>query len=215
VTYYKATRLDGMDFRTGTIKYEVGKRVRPHPTLEQRSICGPGYLHAANHAAMTLIGGSWPCRLFEVTGTPAAGFDDDHRYKGGFKELRVVRELDAYLALGPNGEAVAGIIDRAGRLTFDEVQKLNAAWGAARDAARGAAWDAAWNAAWDAAWGAARDAAWGAARDAARGAAWDAARGAAWDVGDAVLAVVTRDIISTEQFDRLYGPWAKIIDGAE
>jgi hypothetical protein len=55
-----------------------------------------------------------------------------------------------------------------------------------------------------AAWDAARDAAWDAARAAARDAAWDAAGAAAW-------ALVVRDLIPAEQFDRLYGPWREVI----
>jgi len=33
--YYKATRLDGTDFHTGTVLYEVGKRVRPLPSAQR------------------------------------------------------------------------------------------------------------------------------------------------------------------------------------
>lgn len=167
--YYKATRPDGTDFHTGRIKYKVGKRVRPAPTKLTPRICGPGVLHAADVPAMTLIGGSWPCRLFEVTGKPIAGFDSEHRHKGGFRQLTVVRELDAHLALGPNGRYVAGMIERTRRLTYQEALGLRAAWGAARGAARGAAWDAA-------------------------------------------LAFLVRDLISQDHFDRLYGPWAQVID---
>ena len=44
---------------------------------------------------------------------------------------------------GPNAEAVQAIIDRIPTLTEDEVNRLEAAWGADWDAARDAAWDAA------------------------------------------------------------------------
>jgi hypothetical protein len=110
--------------------------------------------------------------------------------------LTVVREIDAHLALGPNGRYVAGVIKRTRQLTYQEAVDLRAAWGAA------------WGAARDAAWGAAR----GATRGAARGAAWDAARGAAWG---AAIALLVRDLISDEHFDSLYGPWAKVIDGKD
>ncbi|MDE2107085.1 MAG: hypothetical protein KGL39_58300 [Patescibacteria group bacterium] len=200
--YYKATRATdpAVDFHTGQVVYRVGKTARPLPHDGTPSICGPGYLHASDTPSETLVGGTWPCRLFEVTGKVHAGFDSYHAHKGGFKQLRVVREIDPYLALGPNGRYVAGIIERTRKVTYDEATQLRAAWGAAWDAARGAAWGAAWDAAWGAARGAARGAAWGAARDAAR----DAARGAA-------LALLTRDLITPKQFDRLYGPWAKVI----
>jgi hypothetical protein len=118
--------------------------------------------------------------------------------------FRVVRELDAFEALGPNGEAVAHLTERIAACTVEEIKKLGAAWGAAWDAALSAAWGAAWDAALgaalDAALGAALDAAWGAAL----GAAWGAARGAA---RGAALAVLVKDKITPEQFDILTKPW--------
>jgi hypothetical protein len=150
-TYYKATSPDGTDFYSGTILYEVGKTVRPakHPNPR---ICGPGFLHAADVPAETLVGGRWPCRLFEVTGKPHAGFDADHPHKGGFKQLKVVREIPAHLALGPNGAEVARFIESCKTITAEQAWALRAA----RDAARDAAWDAAWDAVRGAARGAAQ-----------------------------------------------------------
>ena len=53
-----------------------------------------------------------------------------------------------------------------------------------------------------------------AARGAARGAAWLAARGAAWGATATVAAaLVVRDLISDEQFQVLYGPWASVMEG--
>jgi hypothetical protein len=51
-----------------------------------------------------------------------------------------------------------------------------------------------------------------AARNAAWNAAWDAARDAAWD---AAAALVVRDLITPEQFDLLYGPWASVFGVAD
>ena len=198
-TYFKATRPDGTDFYSGTILYEVGKIVRPKKHPDPR-ICGPGVLHAADVPAMTLVGGSWPCRLFEVTGWPFVGFDEDHPHKGGFKQLRVVREIDAHIALGPNGVEVARFIESCKSITPEQARDLCAAWYAALDAAWYAAWDAAWYAARDAAW----YAAWDAARYAARDAALDAAR-------DAARVLVVRDLIAPEQFDTLTGPWVSVM----
>jgi NADH dehydrogenase FAD-containing subunit len=91
---------------------------------------------------------------------------------------------------------VVALIDRAGTLTADEINRLYAAGDAAWYAAGDAAWYAAGNAAWDAA----RDAAWNAARDAAR---------------DAALALVGRDLIggtfTQQHYDTLTGPWRKAI----
>src|SRR5215831_11390868 len=176
-TYFKATRLDGTDFYTGEVLYEVGKRVRPLPFEGERELCGQGVLHASDAPGETLIGGWWPCRLFEVAGKPIA--QGGHKF--GFKQLRVVRELDAHLALGPNGREVAALIERARSLTWDEARRLRAAWAAARDAA----------------WAAAEDAAGDAARAAARVAGRAASR--------AALALVVRDLISGEHFNALYG----------
>ena len=216
--YYKATRPDGYDFATGTVFYEVGKRVRPKPyPCEDARICGPGFLHAADVPAMTLAGGTWPCRLFEVTGRPVVGFDARHPHKGGFRQLTVLREIDAHLALGPNGRDVAAIIDRARALTPGEMRRLDAAWVTARDAAwvgaRDAARDAAGVAAWVGARAGAWAAAWGAAWVGARVAAWVGARAGAWDVAveAAALATLVHDLITTEQFDLLYGPWKEAI----
>jgi hypothetical protein len=203
-TYYKATRVDGTDFHTGKVLYAVGKCTRPLPYQGEPRICGPGLLHAADVPAMTLVGGSWPCRLFEASGEPFAGFDRDNPNKGGFRQLTVVREIDAYLALGPNGHHVATVIERTQSLTYAEADDCDAAWwsatwGAAAWAARGAACSAAGSAARGAACSAACSAAGSAARAAARGVAADAA-----------TALLVRDLISPEQFDILCGPWEKV-----
>jgi hypothetical protein len=63
---------------------------------------------------------------------------------------------------------------------------------------------------------AAQDAARFAARNAARNAiaAQDAAWPAASAAWPAALALVVRDLITPEQFDRLYGPWASVMGPA-
>jgi hypothetical protein len=204
-TFYKATRLDGTDFRTSRVQYTVGKRVRPLPFEGERELCGEGYLHASDVPAETLVGGSWPCRLFEVTGKPFAS-DDWHKH--GFRQLTVVHELDSHLALGPNGREVAALIDRAGRLTPEESEALGAARAAPLAAYQRAPQAAAWSATWSAARNAARIAAWDVAGKVARDAAGNAARNAAWN---AASALVVRDLITPEQFDLLYGPWRDVI----
>ena len=167
---------------------------------------------------------AWPCRLFEVE--PRGELVSDGSHKHGCAAVKVVRELPAWQALGPNGEAVADVIERCKTLTDEQAKHLAAAraatplgtplgpplgtplgtplgpplgtplWDAARAAAWAAARDAAWDAAWDAARAAARDAAWDAARDAAR---------------DAALALLVHDLITAEQFDLLYGPWQSVM----
>jgi hypothetical protein len=126
--------------------------------------------------------------------------------KRACRSLRVVRELDAVDALGPQGAQLRDLVGAAARLTVSQLNGLDAAWAAARDAAR----DAARAAARAAAWAAARDAARDAARAAAGAAARDAARAAA---GAAARALSVRDLINTNGFtqthyDLLTGPWA-------
>ena len=183
-TYYKAVRADGTDFRTGAVDYaSLSGTDQFLPELPGGKCCGPGVYHASTEASKTLIGGSWPCRLFLVEGEPVS----ESGSKRGFRTLRVLEELPAHLALGPNGKAVAALIECAKSLTEREAEELKAAWFAARSAARFAAWSA------------------------ARFAAQNAARNAACDaVCDAVCALMARDLITEEQFDVLYGPWASV-----
>jgi hypothetical protein len=219
--YYKATRPDGTDFRTGTIQYLVGHVVE-HPTSKRFGVMESNrsstYLSVSVEPGEVLTGGSWPCRLFRVepVGRTVKCTDGAYGFKRGCRAMRVVEELPAYEALGPNGAEVAAIIDRAGRLTVDEARRLAAAraaaWSAAWSAARGAARGATWNAAWGAARGAARGAAW----DAAWNAAWDAARGAAWDAAwDAASGALLRDVLAPEHYETLMGPWRSVIGEAK
>ncbi len=220
MTFYKATRPDGTDFYSGTVDYaaalESGVPVTA-PVIglaNDHRFPGPKWLHMAT-VPTECVGMSWPCRLFEVEPDDDLGEDRPrHEHKVGATSVRVLREIDAHQALGPQGEHVAAPIERCRTLTGDELDNLVAAWAAARDAAwdaaRDAAWGAAWDAARDAALGAARDAAWAAARDAAWAAAWAAAR-------DAAVALVSRDRIGHHPgwdqgaYDRLTGPWRSVI----
>ena len=207
---YKATRLDGTSFYDVWTVWRPGRITRlPAPDLS-RGVCSDGVLHASTVKAETLIGGAWPCRLFEVE--PRGPVTPLDGYKFGCGAFKVVRELPGWEALGPNGERVVAVIDRARTLTYDEAQRLGAArgaaWGAAGDAAGDAAHGAARDAARDAAWDAALRAAWDAAHGAAWGAAWGAALGAARGAG---LAELTRDLITPEQYQTLAGPWTSVV----
>ena len=190
VNYYKATRPDGTDFHTGTIDYaralETGEVIR-HPAKKMIRDEPWTYLSVSVHPA-NCTGMSWPCRLFRVEPVGRTLKAKISESKRSCSALRVVEELPAHMALGPQGEEVVALIERCRSLTTEEGRRL--------DAARNAACDAAWDAARDAA----RDAAWDAARNAARNAARDVA-----------LALLTRDLISTEHFDLLYGPWREVM----
>ena len=169
---WKATRPDGTDFHTGRIDYAnaVGGVLDPGMTGEG-SMPGPGWLHLAT-APTACAGMRWPCRLFEVEPVGVVITTPNHPDKVGCTAVRVLREVPAHLALGPQGREVAALIKQARGMTAAEVD------------ARAAAWDAAW--------AAARAAAWAAARAAAR-----AARDAAWAlvVRDLIPADVYRALV--------------------
>ena len=203
-TYYKAVRPDGTDFFSGKVRWlppageplpEGGLIVR-HPTATTPNFGDD----AADYLSVSTVptdctGMRWPCRLARLEAVDTAVWTPDATAlpnKRAAVAWRVVAEVDAWQALGPQGREVAAIIDRVRMLTTDELDRLAAA--------RGAAWDAAWYAAWDAA----RGAAWGAVRDAVR----DAARDAAWY---AALATLVRDLITPKQYDLLMAPWRTVI----
>ena len=213
MTYWKATRPDGTDFHTGTVDYATalasGEPVTaPVVGLDDPHFPGPGWLHMAT-VPTECVGMSWPCRLFEVEPADDLGGDRPrHEYKVGATAVRVLAEVDAHVALGPQGVQVAAFIERCATLTADEVSRLNAARGtvrgvATRDATRGIARGTARGTAWGAAlYAATPGAAWGAARDAALGAAW---------------GLLLRDLIGQRPgwdqgaYDLLTGPWRSVI----
>ena len=205
-TYFKAVRPDGTDFHTGTVQWappegHEGEWIVRHPAATEIGDDASGYLSVAT-VATDCTATSWPCRLLtvEAIGDVTIPSPSDLPSKRAGVAFRVTGELPAHEALGPQGEAAAALIDRARRLTADELDSL--------DAAR----DATWDAAWAAAWAAARDAAWAAAWDAARTAAWaaacDAARAAAWATAG---ALVVRDLITTDRYDTLTRAWREVI----
>mgnify|MGYP003615713097 FL=1 len=219
MTYFKAVRMDGTDFYTGIVRWlppvgeplpEGGLIVR-HPTARKRTTGKAAHYLSVATVPTDCTGMEWPCRLARVERTRAAVWQPDPDAlpnKAASWQWRVVEELDATLTLGPQGREVAALIERAARLTGDEVAGLATAWYAAGDAARVAARDAAGDAARVAARDAARYAAWYAAWDAAGDAARYAARDAA---RDAAGALTVRDLISTERYDTLTRPWASVI----
>jgi hypothetical protein len=198
--YYKATRLDGTDFYTGTVLYEVGKRTT-HPTSKKRTRDDPSTYLSVSTEPTDCTGFEWPCRLFRVEGVGRAMTATRSPNKRAFLAVDVVEELPAHMVFGPQGEHVVRLIDRAARLTGDEAKQMSATWAAA--------WDAAPCAALCAARATAREAAWDAARNAARFVFGGAA-------GDAAMALVVRDLIGSSGFsqahyDSLTGPWRKVI----
>lgn len=193
-TYYKATRPDGGSFHDSSVKWAVGETVT-HPDA------GPMVAGAAStYLSVSVVptnctGMEWPCRLFQVepVGRVITLNPCSLPNKRCAKAWRVVEELDATLALGPQGVHVVALIERAGQFTAGEADRLYAA--GMTD------WDAAWHAAWHAAGD-------DGARDAAADAAMHAAGDAAWG---ATLALVVRDLISTDHYDTLTMPWRRAV----
>lgn len=213
-TFYKAVGMDGTDFRTGEVDYaSISGTGEWLPELPGGACCTNRVYHASTSATGTLIGGSWPCRLFLVEGEPVSEEDN----KRGFRTLRVLEELPAWQALGPQGELVVDLIEKAKTVTQPQVMALRAAWNVTRNTAWNAALDAAWHAAWDSA----RIAAWDAAGYAARGTIWTGGRSAdgydIWGIagsiaGCAARALMVKDLINEEDFTLLYGPWASVME---
>ena len=185
-TYYKAVRPDGTDFYSGRVLWDRVGEIVEHP--DPGGDDARGYL-SVSVSPTDCTGMKWPCRLFEVEQVedclvwePTPSLPS----KRASHAWRVVRELPAYEALGPNGVEVAAFLDLLPTLTRTQ-------------------WDAAW-AARVAAGVAARVAA-RVARDAAGDAAWVAAGvAAASAAGDAALALLARDQITTKQFDIITAP---------
>ena len=182
MTYWKAVREDGTDFYSGTVRWapEQGDIPAEGIAVAHPTSTAWGEDHSTHLCASTsptdCTGFKWPCRLLEME--PVAEVHEHAGSKVSALSWRVVRELPAMQALGPQGAAVAALIDGLRRLDAEALARLADA--------RVAAWDAVW----------------GAARDAVRGAAWDAA----WDAADATVALVVWDLITSEHRDTLTAP---------
>ena len=154
MTYFKAVRMDGTDFYTGIVRWlppvgeplpDGGLTVR-HPTARKRTTGKAAHYLSVATVPTDCTGMGWPCRLARVERTRAAVWQPEPNAlpnKMASWQWRVVEELDATLTLGPQGREVAALIERAARLTGDEVARLATAWYAARYAARHATRDAA------------------------------------------------------------------------
>ena len=205
-TYYKAVRPNGASFHDPEFRWlpegwesgdpiPTGWVVR-HPNPGKRIGRNSGawaseYLSVAT-APTDCAGFWWPCVLLEVEAVGQVCLDKAYANKRRVRAARAISELPAREAFGPQGAEVVAILDRAAKLTAEEVENLAAARDAARAAARVAAWDA--------------------ARDAARVAAWDAARDAARAAArDAAAATLARDLITPEDYGRLMGPWREVM----
>ena len=203
MTFYKAVRPDGTDFHTGTVRWAPEKGEIPadgivvtHPTSTEWGEDHSTHLCASDEPT-DCEGFEWPCRLLEVE--PVGEVYHHKRSKWSALSWRVVRELPATQALGPQGEAVAALVDGLGRLDTTQLVALDAARDAAGDSVLGAFLHVARDAARIAARFASRIAAQDAARDAAGPGSWCAARLTA-------AALVVWDLITPEHRDILTAP---------
>lgn len=204
-TYWKAVRPDGTDFYSGRVQWappagHVGDWVVHHPTSSQIGNHASTYLSVAT-VPTDCTGMELPCRLLEVE---AVGEVTEPNWALPHKragiEFRVLREAPATEALGPQGEHVAALISSIHDITSDGAERLVLAWAAA--------WDSALDSALDAARRAALAATWAATRDAALYAAWTHELCVGRDVAeDVALALLVRDLITTEDYDILTRPW--------
>ena len=148
--YFKAVHMDGTDFYTGIVRWlppvgeplPEGGLIVQHPTARKRTTGDAAHYLSVATVPTDCTGMEWPCRLARVERTRAAVWQPDPDglpNKAASWQWRVVEELDATLTLGPQGREVAALIERAARLTGDEVARLATAWDAARGAARDAA----------------------------------------------------------------------------
>ena len=151
MTYWKAVREDGTDFYSGTVRWapEQGDIPAEGIAVAHPTSTAWGEDHSTHLCASTsptdCTGFKWPCRLLEME--PVAEVHEHAGSKVSALSWRVVRELPAMQALGPQGAAVAALIDGLRRLDAEALARLADVRGAvrvaARDAARAAAWDAA------------------------------------------------------------------------
>lgn len=129
ITYYKATRPDGTDFQTGSIDYAAalatGETIE-HPAAKMVRHDPATYLSVSIHPA-NCTGMRWPCRLFVVEPVGRTLKASLNNSKHSCHALRVIEERPAHEALGPQGDQVAALIERARSLTIDEATKLAAA----------------------------------------------------------------------------------------
>ena len=147
MTYWKAVREDGTDFYSGTVRWapEQGDIPAEGIAVAHPTSTAWGEDHSTHLCASTsptdCTGFKWPCRLLEME--PVAEVHEHAGSKVSALSWRVVRELPAMQALGPQGAAVAALIDGLRRLDAEALARLADARVAVREAGRDAAWVAA------------------------------------------------------------------------
>jgi hypothetical protein len=116
---------------------------------------------------------------------------------------------------GPQTVEIEALIERVETVTPKQIVALAKSYAAARsEELWGTAWGVAWDKAWYMMWKAEREEAWDAVWPVVLAARKIAQEDTSRAIRNATLALLVRDLIPTEQFDLLYGPW-KIVMGED
>lgn len=220
--FFKAAQIDGRDFSNREVDYAVALRDGLEISIPEPTNAGrPAGLPVSTLPGEVLFRASWPCRLFQVVGAPVRDGISQvgrPRHIRTLRSLRVIQELDARQALGPNAAAVLAVLARVQRITETEAIQLVGAWStadpswlSAREATRAAAVNAGLFRAWRAAGIAARTA----AGSICGYAAWVPDSAApAWLAESAAQAAVVRGRISDDVDRVLTDPFEAVCGSA-
>lgn len=196
-----------------------------------------GFQCAASEPGEVLAGGRWPCRLFVVEPCGEVLTVSSVLHIDACTRWRILAEIPAWQALGPNGQDVAALLDQARALTFEQAKQIAATartlrrareeemgpgdgelsvYGAELLAAIMSARDAAITLTRHGALTAAHDAAWAAVTAAAVAAdvtvhtrrTWYLARSATMD---AARALVVADLLPSEALTALTSEWVTAV----
>ena len=216
-TYFKAVRQDGTDFYSGQVHWLPAEGVIPaggwaveHPASGRVVCADPRTYLSVSTVATDCTGMCWPCRLLRVV--------PDGRQvripepvslpsKRAAIRWRVVEELPAWQAFGPQGREIETLLGQVESLTEGQTLEMSAARYDARWADQYAAQYAAHDAARDAAQEAAQDAVYGAALWGAQDAAQDAVYGAAWGAARGLLILDLEPDVA----EILLAPWVSVM----
>lgn len=214
--YYKAVRPDGTSFFDPSFRWlrKDGKPYK-HPIMHPDfSLRGPEHYLSAATVPTDCTAMRWPCRLLTVEPfgevfhpSPQQKYPNK-RVAGGW---RVTGELPATDALGPQGPAVAAIIDRAEGLTTREFETFYCdvpEWSSEYYSLQSLAIDSNREAAWMAMISAIECAAH---RAASKIHIFEGAHSAIVRAAHAVVAEFTRDLIPSAVYDELAAPWYSVV----
>jgi hypothetical protein len=227
MTYYKATRADGKDFHTGTIDYAAALRdgtvlihtPHAHTTARLKYAAvkygdnealirksDAGFYFSIATTPTDCTGMEYPHRLFEVepVDEPWVPNPTDLPNKRACRRLRVLREIDASQALGPQHQQIKDFWAQTRALTLRENRALADAYGKVfmNDSYGGAS---------DRMHRQVRKSGRNAAADLAASEAENHVRGSWGLVGHVARALTVRDLLDPEDYRRITQPWREVM----